>query len=269
MHNNILKFGMPTLLEISNAEETAKLCSELGLDFVELNMNLPEYQSKNLLNNIDKLNEIKDNYGIFYTLHLDENLDVANFNDDIRAAYLKLVSDTIVVAEKIDAKVIVMHMNHGIYYTIPEKRIRLYEQYLDFYLDCIQTYKDKCENLIADKDVKICIENTEGFFDFEKKAVDVLLQSKVFGLTWDIGHSNNTNNVDVPFIMERENKLRHFHVHDGLGTKDHRPLGTGEIDLKQRLEIAQKHNCTCLVETKTVDALKKSVAWLKENDYIK
>ena len=35
--------GMPTLLEASGAEESAALCAELGLHFVELNMNLPEY----------------------------------------------------------------------------------------------------------------------------------------------------------------------------------------------------------------------------------
>ena len=35
--------GMPTLLEAAGAEESAALCAELGLQFVELNMNLPEY----------------------------------------------------------------------------------------------------------------------------------------------------------------------------------------------------------------------------------
>jgi hypothetical protein len=34
-------FGMPTLIELYGLEETMELCLELGLDFVELNMNLP------------------------------------------------------------------------------------------------------------------------------------------------------------------------------------------------------------------------------------
>lgn len=40
----IISFGMPTLIETSTLEECAKLCAELGLDFIELNMNLPQYQ---------------------------------------------------------------------------------------------------------------------------------------------------------------------------------------------------------------------------------
>lgn len=42
-------------------------------------------------------------------------------------------------------------------------------------------------------------------------------------------------------------------------------LGTGEIDLVQRLETAGKCQCRCVVETKTVEALKASVSWLKNN----
>ena len=32
--------GMPTLLEAAEAEKSAALCAELGLQFVELNMNI-------------------------------------------------------------------------------------------------------------------------------------------------------------------------------------------------------------------------------------
>lgn len=39
-----MQFGMPTLIEHKDLNETARLANELGLDFIELNMNLPEYQ---------------------------------------------------------------------------------------------------------------------------------------------------------------------------------------------------------------------------------
>ena len=45
-------------------------------------------------------------------------------------------------------------------------------------------------------------------------------------------------------------------------------LGTGEIDLEQRLNLAKEHKCRCVVETKTIDALRKSVVWLKSKQYI-
>ena len=40
-----MDFGMPALIELPALEDCAKLCRELGLQFVELNMNLPQYQT--------------------------------------------------------------------------------------------------------------------------------------------------------------------------------------------------------------------------------
>ena len=86
----------------------------------------------------------------------------------------------------------------------------------------------------------------------------------MFALTWDIGHSNSVKNIDEEFIMANENKLCHFHIHDSVGSQNHLVLGSGEINLAQRLSIAKKHNCQCVVETKTVQSLRQSVLWLNE-----
>ena len=40
----MLQFGMPTLIENRTLQENIELCSVLGLQFIELNMNYPEYQ---------------------------------------------------------------------------------------------------------------------------------------------------------------------------------------------------------------------------------
>ena len=82
----------------------------------------------------------------------------------------------------------------------------------------------------------------------------------------NIGHSNGSGNIDEPFILQNENRLKHFHIHDSLAKKDHMTLGTGEIDLEQRLNIAKKYHCRCVVETKTIEALRKSVLWLREKE---
>ena len=39
-----MDLGMPTLIELKSIEACAALCRELGLAFVELGMDLPEYQ---------------------------------------------------------------------------------------------------------------------------------------------------------------------------------------------------------------------------------
>ena len=40
----MIQFGMPTLIENRTLQENIDLCSRLGLRFIELNMNFPEYQ---------------------------------------------------------------------------------------------------------------------------------------------------------------------------------------------------------------------------------
>ena len=55
-----------------------------------------------------------------------------------------------------------------------------------------------------------------------------------------------------------------MHLHDVKdGTKDHQALGTGELDIMGYLKIAEEHDCTVVLETKTFDALRESVNWLK------
>jgi hypothetical protein len=39
-----MTFGMPTLLETKTLADCTALCRELRLGFIELNMNLPQYQ---------------------------------------------------------------------------------------------------------------------------------------------------------------------------------------------------------------------------------
>ncbi len=79
----MIQYGMPTLIENKALAENISLCKELGLNFIELNMNFPEYQ-------IDKLENWEEFYKpakeseIYYTIHLDENLNIADFNPLVR-----------------------------------------------------------------------------------------------------------------------------------------------------------------------------------------
>ena len=260
-----MDFGMPTLIENKNLEENVALCKELDLKFIELNMNLPEYQIEKL-EEVSYFKEIAQRAGIYFTIHLDENLNIADFNQSVANAYMETVKRTIGVAKKLGVPVLNMHMNHGVYFTLPDRKVQLFEQYFEEYIGAFRKFRNLCEEEIGDSDIKICIENTDGFRSYEESAIHLLLQSEVFALTWDIGHSNGSGNIDEPFILQNENRLKHFHIHDSLGKKDHMTLGIGEIDLEQRLNIAKKYHCRCVVETKTIEALRKSVLWLREKE---
>lgn len=258
-----MDFGMPTLIELPTTEECAKMCSSLGLQFVELNMNLPQYQLDSI--NIDELRRIADKYGIYYTIHLDENLNVCDFNPYVSSAYRKTVVETVGVARALNVPVLNMHMATGVYFTLPDRKVFLFDEYRDIYLKRIKDFRDECEKAIGDEDIIICVENSDGYSDFQIEAIDILLESKNFALTFDIGHSHGIGGADEPIIIQRKDRLRHFHFHDALGQKNHLALGDGEIDLKKYYALAEENECRIVLETKTKDGLSKSVDWLRLN----
>ena len=263
----MLQFGMPTLIEIDSLEHTMHLCRELGLSFVELNMNLPQFQVT-YLENVTYLRELKEKYRVGFTIHLDENLNVCDFNTAVAKAYTDTVVRTIQVAKALDIPVLNVHMNHGVYFTLPVQKVQLYEKYFEEYMESWITFCAICENAISDAGIVISIENTNGYTDYEKSAIDYALKRDIFGLTWDIGHSNSVADIDETFISDHCEKLCHFHIHDSLGKQDHMALGDGEVDLAKRLRIAEDRQCRCVEETKTVGALKESVLWLQKNGYL-
>ena len=270
-----MQFGMPTLIENRTLEDNISLCSSLGLKFIELNMNFPEYQVEGL-EQTNHLIELADNAGIYYTIHLDENLNIADFNKLVSDAYLETTRRTIEVAkallplrdkygDAVQPLTLNMHMHHGIYITLPDRKVQMYDRDFDTYMKSFSVFRAKCEEWIGDSDIKIVLENTDGFREYEKKAIEFLPESPKFGITWDIGHSKATGEKDVPFIMSHQDHLIHFHIHDGSENppKNHLALGDGEIDLKERLRLAKERNARCVLETKTIEALKKSVKWLE------
>lgn len=262
-----MQFGMPSLIENKTLEDNLLLCKQYGFNFVELNMNLPEYQVESL-ENTKRLSSLANTFGVYFTIHLDENLNVCDFNTSVANAYLETVKRTIDAAQILSAPILNMHMHSGVYFTLPDKRVYLFEKYSDYYTEKITQFSEMCNREIGNGNLKICIENTDGYTEYQKKAIEFLLKSNCFGLTWDIGHSHGVNDVDEPFIMKNISKLMHFHIHDGIGSKNHITLGTGEIDLTQRLSVAEKCNARCVVETKTIDSLIKSSEFLKNNGYI-
>lgn len=273
----MIQFGMPTLIENRSLSDNIALCKRLGLRFIELNMNFPEYQ----LDKFDRsFYEAADKAGIYYTIHLDENLNIADFNPLVADAYLKTVKRAIKTARtwlplrnshgvKNQPLIINIHMNHGIYITLPGQKTAMYDRNFDVYMGSFIKFRALCEEWIGRDDVVVSIENTDGFRGYEKTAIEYLLESPKFALTWDIGHSKAIGETDVPFMMEHKDKLEHFHIHDGTAESDGRPgrshlaLGDGEINLRERLSLAEALNARCVLETKTIAALEKSVGYLR------
>ena len=262
-----MKLGMPTMIETPALEDCARLCGELGLDFIELNMNFPEYLPFNL--NVPAFLETAHRYGIFYTIHLDDAMNVADLNPYVAKAYLRTVRETIQAAEAMQLPLLNMHLSPGAYYTLPEKKVYLFEVYKEEYLRNIRDFCTLCEDAVGSGNMRISIENCGGFSPVQLEALDMLLESPVFALTMDIGHNACAGRQDEPFILRHLDRLRHMHAHDTRGSKDHLALGTGEMDAKKYLDLAAEQNCTVVLETKTIAGLKQSVEWMKTMGYMK
>ena len=257
-----MKLGMPSLIETKTLEECAALCAQLGLDFVELNMNLPQYQVDTM--DAEYMCSVAEKYGIFYTIHLDENMNMADFNPLVAEAYRETVRRTIDLAKVLHIPVLNMHMPVGVYFTLPQGKVYLFSEYRREYLRNLAMFRDECEKAIGDSGIRICVENWHGYTHWQIEGRDELLKSPVFGLTFDVGHNHCKGGMDEPVILERGHRLHHMHIHDVADGKDHRALGTGELDIRRCLGLAKQYDCSVVVETKTIEGLRQSMAWLKE-----
>jgi sugar phosphate isomerase/epimerase len=263
----MIEYGMPNLVECEDIDTCAKLCAELGLQFIEINQSFPKYQPADM--DIDHLSELKERYGIGYSIHMDEAMNPFDFNDNVAEVYRNNAVESIEFAKKLGITKLNLHLLRGIYVTLPGKRIFLNDVYEEAYLNKVRLFRDVCEKAIGDSGVKICIENTDDpFIPCHHKAIPLLLKSPAFGLTLDTGHDQASEHVDLDFFKENQHRLCHVHLHNCKGKSPHLPLDEGDVDIHGMLELVEKTGSDCVIEVKTIEGLKQSVAWLKEQGKI-
>ena len=254
----MVTYGIPTLIELNTVEEHCALCARLGLKFVELNTNFPAQQLHLL--DAEKLRRLAENHNIFYTIHLNDEMPVADFNPTVARGYTDAVLETIAFAKAIGAKVLNMHISEGARYTRPDGVVFFYEAYREEYLQRMRDFRDTCATAIADSGIRICMENSKAYYPFQKAALDLLLESPAFSLTLDIGHNYCSGYADEEWILARRDRLAHMHIHDAKnGRNDHLPLGYGEMDIPKYLALAKDLGCTAVIEVKTLEGLGQSL----------
>lgn len=259
----MVKFGMPTMIGLETLEETAGLCRELGLDFVEINMNLPRYQIRRM--DPARFRRVAREYGIGYTVHLDENMNFCDFNPAVAAAYRDTAVRTVAFARELEIPVLNLHMPSGVYFTLPEGKVYLFEKYREAFRENLLRFRQACEMAAAGSGVRLCVENWHGYTPWQVEALDLLLESPVFGLTFDVGHNFCIGGADEPVILARKERLVHMHLHGVDRGADHKALGTGQLDVARYLPLARERDCSAVLETKTPEGLRQSVRWLREN----
>lgn len=257
-----MDFGMPFLLEMDTIEDCCALARELGLSFVELNANFPPCLPECL--DPAALHRLMGKYGVYFTLHMEEECDPFSFNSAVRQAWMNSARRVLSLAAALQMPTVNMHFPRGVYVTLPERKAFMYAQYPEVLHQGLEAFRTMCEEMLEGTNTRIGIENTSGWQPHEQCAIEYLLESPIFGLTLDIGHCHGTGNADEPFFRQHTERLIHMHGHDAIGKRDHLVLGDGEIDLRERFAWAERSQARVVLETKTIQALRTSVARLPQ-----
>src|SRR5690554_5908876 len=223
-----MRLGLPTLVKLKKLEDQIKLCKELKLDFIELNMNLPQFNTENLMK-IDFKSHYKE--GIDFTIHLPEEMDLGSFEPYVRKSYVNLVKRVInIIPENVNK--LNMHLHKGVYFTLPDQKVYLYNEYEEQFKANLYNSFREILSLAKSKGIDICIENTGDFSKtyIQHALVDVLKEENVF-LTWDVGHDAASGFLDTAFIKKNKSKIKHIHLHDAREKKNHLELYTGNLNI--------------------------------------
>ena len=254
-----MKLGMPIMLG-ETLQAQGKLCKKLGLQFIELNANFKEYLPDRL--DDEELLRISHENDLYYTMHLDDHFSPCHLDERVANAHVESALGSIRAAKRLSIPILNIHIAKMGVVTLPSGPVSLFDVYE---ADCIAkliAFRQACEAEIGDAGIKICIENYGGTHRSHamQKTLKILLESDVFGLTFDIGHNVTSGFEDETIIMQYPDRVYHFHIHDVLDGKDHLPLGEGELDIMHYLNMAN----SAVIEVKTVQGLIKSKEWLDE-----
>lgn len=256
-----MEFGMPTLLELNDLQANINLALALKLGFIEINCNVPEFQ----VDRMDPLDlvRITEKTGIRFTFHLDEFMSITDPNLSISEAYINSVLQSIEFAKKAGISSLTLHVINGVVFTLPHKKVYVYEKYKDYYLSRLRSFRDRVTIAIGSAPISVNIENVAGFEPYMREGIELLLESPVFGLTYDCGHNARYDQIDWDFIQKHADRIRHMHVHDVKGKSDHQPFGTGDLDILAEINFAAQSASRAVIEVKTAESLTKAVATLR------
>ncbi len=246
-----MKYGMPTLMEFDNILENVQFAQDNNLDFIELNMDLP-YNLE-----IDKIDLKK--YKMEFTMHLSEKLNVADLNDFMRKNYLKEAIRQIKLGIKNNIKKYNLHIDSGVYFTLPDGKFFLNEKYLKLYCQELNKSCRVLNKLAQEYNIEINFENTK-IYSFTYEAIKIINKYKYLGFTLDIGHNEKNGNKAYP-IFKETNKIRHIHLHDYDDKSDHLEIGKGNIDFNLYNDVLK--NNYIVIEVKLKNELANSIKKVK------
>ncbi|MCG7844822.1 MAG: sugar phosphate isomerase/epimerase [Methanomassiliicoccales archaeon] len=255
-------FGMPALIEHQELRPNLDLCRELGLDFLELNMNMPYSFPENLSSR-----ELKaaGKEGIRFSLHLHDELDLGSLHHSVRHGHLDRCEEALRWGAKNHVFLLNLHLNPGVYFTLPDRKVWVYQRYFDEYVDSLNDSLTRLSALASGLGIMICLENTSHLVHpFMRRAMESVLDLDSIGLCWDIGHDARTGFQEEDFMLSHLDRVWHMHFHDYDGKSDHQIPFSGKVDCPRFLRLAKEGDMSVLIEVKTERAVREAVRIMRE-----
>lgn len=253
------KLGMPTLLELDTIEKNAQLCRELGLDFIEINLNFP--YCNYIENSPLEVKKILEANGIFATIHMPEELNLASFHRRIRESHITLFEDVCIWGEAFNCRQITFHLNDGITVTMPSGKVQLHDLYFNQVKENLEKSFLQLATLTKKHDLSICLENTS-FTEQTEQLFNLATETYGLGCTFDIGHDAKNGGRAGAFYSKHPNVVKHMHIHDYNGKSDHLELFEGHLNITEFLKFAEERSILSVIEVKSVESLRASVTKL-------
>ncbi|MBI2547254.1 MAG: sugar phosphate isomerase/epimerase [Candidatus Aenigmarchaeota archaeon] len=236
----------PLLMELADLQEIleALFVNEIGIRHIEVH-------SEYLDENIDVFLKLLETSGVKYTMHAPHDATkktkvrlCSALKKDIELGDYWLTK-SIEFAKELGVKLITLHPDRFVYATKGRAK-----EILRTHLSKALEKLDKGMMLLLENmpDRNYTITTPEDMKDFIK-----LMGSKKIGCTWDVTHSKlaiGENFLDFPKVLKKN--IKHVHLCDIKGRRDHFPLGTGELDLSVVSNSLKKINYSGIVNLEIV-----------------
>jgi sugar phosphate isomerase/epimerase len=251
---------MPALVELDSIDAVVEVCLSVGLSFVELNLDLPYCHPDN--NPADALLRLSRSTGVGFTIHFPEQVELGSAFESVRRGWLEALHDVQRWGAAFNASVLVVHMQPGVYFTLPDGRAWVNERFPQAPLDSLVSSLSSLASMSQGSTCVVAFENVT-YNQYVGRAYEILLDLGGW-YTWDVGHDAVAGFGCTPLFERRLDRLRHMHLHDSDGTRNHLTLFDGSLDIARYLGLAKERQASVVIETKTADAIRASVARLRE-----
>jgi sugar phosphate isomerase/epimerase len=250
-----LKIGVSTLaLFPMSLKEILDYLESIKIEYVEIIREYPYHE-------IDS--DLVNSYNFKTSVHSPlSDVNIASLNESIRKASVKEIKDSIDLASKIDASVVVVHPGHMAYLT---------REFKDELMKSSLKSLEECSQYAEEHGIEMCVENMPDMEGMICKSLDELYEiTKEIGvpMTLDVGHAHNMG-LSIDEMLKYDN-IGHIHLSDNDGSFDnHDAIGSKDIDFKSLFRGLEqiKFDGICVIEVKQQDELVKSVDHIKKLDY--